>query len=110
MSDNSAKFEQIINSPINKSKAKQTYSFSKGNRFDEIRDRGSKTFTYEIPSMKNIRTTSMGFGNKIDFVLKHINKKTPFYDMPSEFNSNKPTSPAFSFGIGRKFYEKVFNC
>ena len=107
MSYNNTKFEQIINSPVNNSKAKQTFSFSKGNRFDEIRDKGSKTFTYELPTMKNGRTTGLGFGTKIDFVLKHINKKTPFYDMPSEFNTNKPTSPAFSFGIGRKYYEKV---
>jgi len=107
MSNADTKVEQIIASPINKSKAKQTYSFSKGLRFEEIKLQGSKTFSYELPTMKNRRSTSMGYGKKFDFIIKHINKKTPFYDLPSEFNHQKPTTPAFSFGIGRKFYDRV---
>ena len=107
MSDVDAKVERIIQSPVNRSKSKQTYSFSKSQRFDEIKLRGCKTFSYEIPTMKNRRSTSMGYGKKYDFILKHINHKTPFYDLPSEFNNKKPVNPAFSFGIGRKFYDKV---
>ena len=107
MSDPNIKVQQIIESPINKSRSKHTYSFSKGQRFDEFKNRGSKTFHYEAPNVKNRRSTSMGYGQKFDFILKHINKKTPFYDLPSEFNKTKPTTPAFSFGIGRQFYDKV---
>lgn len=107
MSNADTKVEKIIHSPINKSRSKQTYSFSKSQRFDEIKLQGSKTFSYELPEMKNRRSTSLGYGKKFDFILKHINKKTPFYDLPSEFNNKKPTTPAFSFGIGRKYYDRV---
>lgn len=107
MSNCDTKVENIIQSPVNKSKSKQTYSFPKGKRFGQYKFQGSKTFSYELPSMKNRRSTSMGYGKKFDFIIKHINKKTPFYDLPTEFNKKKPTSPAFSFGIGRKFYDRV---
>jgi hypothetical protein len=102
-----SKIEKIIYSPINNSKGKSTYSFSKGIRFDEIKLKGSKTFHYELPIVKNERSTSMGYGKKFDFIIKHINKRVPFYDIPSEFNSKKPKTPAFSFGIGREYYERV---
>jgi len=49
----------------------------------------------------------MGFGKKYDFILKNINKKAPFYEMPSEFDTKKPPNPAFTFGIARNYYEKV---
>ena len=107
MSDNDLKIQQLIASPINKSKSKHTYSFSKAQRFNDLKNRGSKTFHYETPEVKNRRSTSMGYGKKYDFIIKHINKQTPFYDLPSEFNKKKPKSPAFSFGIGRQFYDKV---
>lgn len=109
MSDHEVKVERIIHSPVNRSKSKHTYSFCKSQRFDEIKLKGSKTFSYELPSMRNRRSTSMGYGKKFDFILKHINKITPFYNMPSEFNKVKPVSPAFSFGIGRNYYDKVFS-
>jgi hypothetical protein len=107
MSNSYSKIEKIIHSPINTSKGKSTFSFSKGSRFDEIKLKGSKTLYYELPMMKNERYTSMGYGKKYDFVIKHINKRAPFYDLPSEFNLKKPTTPAFSFGIGREYYDKV---
>jgi len=107
MSEVESNHERIIKSPINNSKSKHLYSFSKSIRFDEIKSQGSKTFTYELPTLKNRRSTSMGYGKKYDFVIKHINKKTPFYDLPSDFNSKKPPTPAFSFGIARHFYDKV---
>jgi hypothetical protein len=105
--DPDTKVQQIIHSPINKSRSKHTYSFSKGQRFDDLKNRGSKTFHYDMPNVKGRRSTSMGYGKKFDFIIKHINKKTPFYDLPSEFSKKKPTTPAFSFGIGRQFYDKV---
>ena len=107
MSDISSNHERIVKSPINRSKSKHLYSFSKSIRFDEIKNKSSKTFSYELPVLKNRRSTSLGYGKKFDFVIKHINKKAPFYDIPSEFCTKKPPTPAFSFGIGRQFYDKV---
>lgn len=107
MSDISSNHERVVKSPINRSKSKHLYSFSKSIRFDDLKNQSSKTFTYELPTLKNRRSTSLGYGKKFDFIIKHINKKVPFYDIPSEFNPKKPPTPAFSFGIGRQFYDKV---
>lgn len=108
MSDISSNQERIVKSPLNRSKSKHFYSFSKSIRFDDMKSQSSKTFTYELPTVKSRRSTSLGYGKKFDFVIKHINKKAPFYDIPSDFNPKKPANPAFSFGIGRQFYDKVY--
>lgn len=108
MSEFSTNIERIINSPVNRSKSKHTYSFSKSMRFEEIKSPASKTFVYELPTLKSNRSTTMGYGKKFDFVIKHINKKVPFYEIPSDFNPKKPQTPAFSFGIAREFYDKVY--
>lgn len=102
-----SKVEQIVQNQINKSKSKHTYSFSKGQRFEGLKFQGSRTFHYDMPEVRNRRSTSFGCGKKFDMIIKHINKRTPYYDMPSEFNTSKPKSPAFSFGIGREYYDKV---
>lgn len=107
MSDLTSNVEKINKSPINRSKSKMIYSFSKSIRFEEIKSKGSKTFIYELPNVKNRRSTSLGYGKKLDFVIKHINKKAPYYDIPSDFNAKKPNSPAFSFGVARHFYDRV---
>lgn len=99
--------QRIIQSPINFSKTKETHTFKKGKRFFELKYQGSKTFSYNLPSMKNQRSTSMGFGKKQDFILKHINPNSPFYENPKEFNNKIHNSPLFSFGIARKYYDKV---
>ncbi len=107
MSEISSKHEKIFNSPINSSKSKYTYSFSKSMRFEELKSPSSKTFAYELPNLKSLRSTTMGYGNKYDFQIKHINQNAPFYDIPSDFNPKKPQTPAYSFGIARQFYDKV---
>ena len=107
MSEITNPHEKILNSPINRSKSKHTYSFSKSMRFEQLKSPPSKTFLYELPSVKNKRSTTMGYGKKFDFVIKHINKKVPFYDIPSDFNLKRPQTPAYSFGIARQFYDKV---
>jgi hypothetical protein len=101
------KVEKVIKSPINFSKSKNTFSFQKGKRFQDLKNNGSRNFTYEIPLIKNKKSASMGFGQKWDFIIKHINKEIPFYNIPSEFSKEKPSSPSYSFGIGRKYYDKV---
>lgn len=102
-----SKVEQIVQNQINKSKSKHSYSFSKGQRFEECKFQGSRTFHYDIPEIRDRRSASLGYGKKFEMILKHINKRVPFYDMPSEFCTSKPKSPAYSFGIGREFYSKV---
>jgi hypothetical protein len=50
----------------------------------------------------------MGKGNRTDFSRLNKNACQQFYDIPSSFNAKKPTGTAFSFGISRDFYKKVF--
>ncbi len=107
MSEILSNHDRTIKSPVNRSKSKQSFSFCKSTRFDEIKSKGCKTFSYELPMLKNLRCTSMGFGKKYNFIIKHINTNTPYYDLPSDFNTKKPTSPSFSFGIARHFYDRV---
>jgi hypothetical protein len=50
----------------------------------------------------------LGKGKKFDFAKLNTNKCAEFYEMPTDFNPKKPNAPAFSFGISRNYYEKVF--
>jgi len=51
----------------------------------------------------------LGIGKKVDLSKLNNNKCAEFYEIPSEFNTKKPNAPAFSFGISRNFYDKVYN-
>jgi len=68
----------------------------------------SQTFFYNIPSSRSNRATSLGKGKKYDFSKLSNNKCAQFYESTSDFNTKKPNTPAFSFGIARNYYEKVF--
>ena len=81
MSGEDTKVENIIHSPCNKSKSKHTFSFPKQERFEGITKKDcSKTFHYEIPEVRNRRSTSMGYGKKLlmhcESYCSHINQKT----------------------------------
>ncbi len=63
----------------------------------------------QLPSIKSTRFTTMGKGNRTDFSkLKRVNCEQ-FYNIPSDFNSKKPVGSAFSFGISREYYKKVYD-
>lgn len=101
------KGEIISKSPINCSTAKMMYSFSKADRFREKRS-PCETFYYQLPDVKSTRSASFGFGPKYDFTKNSKSIKAPYYQIPSDFNAKKPHSPAFTFGISREHYEKVY--
>ena len=56
---------------LNTSTSKQKYSFSKSPRFTQIEVNSSARngSFYDLPSIKNTRSTSFGFGNK-DFGMR----------------------------------------
>lgn len=68
----------------------------------------SESNFYELPPVRSMRYTTLGKGERTDFAK--INKKAceQFYDLPSFFNAKKPIGNAFSFGISRDYYKKVF--
>ena len=57
--------------------------------------------------MMSTRGASFGFGKKSDFTSNKKELKTSFNYNPTDFDTKKPKSPAYTFGISRQFYEKV---
>ena len=64
---------------INTSTSKEMYSFPTTKRFDPSIEDNSKFF-YDIPSSLNKRSTSFGFGNKVEFKDRYQNPGPGTYD------------------------------
>lgn len=62
----SASHSSIKNSALNNSISKMRYSFSKDSRFSEQRLSTDALF-YNLPDVKDLRTTNLGLGNKLTF-------------------------------------------
>lgn len=54
------------------------------------------------------RTTSLGKGDKYDFTRESKGKNAQFYNTQSDFDPKRPHTPAWSFGISRSYYDKVY--
>ncbi len=54
------------------------------------------------------RFTSLGKGEKYDFTREGRGKNATIYDLKSDFDTSKPHTPAWTFGISRSFYEKAY--
>jgi hypothetical protein len=54
------------------------------------------------------RTTSLGRGDKYDFTRENKGKNAQFYNLGSDFDKKSPHLPAWTFGISRDHYEKVY--
>ena len=100
--------EAISKSPINTSKSKMMYSFSKSTRFPKIDRRGYADALYLLPEIKSKRSTTFGLGNKYDFTKSQKGMNTQFYSNGSDFDKEHPHSPCFSFGVGRDKYSTVY--
>ena len=93
--------EPICNSPLNHSKSKFMYSFSKAQRFPAITSSTNGQFFYNLPSMRMTRSTSIGYGTKSDFTQGSKWKSPVFYNFKSDFDQKNPSSPQYTFGLGR---------
>jgi len=92
---------QICNSPLNASPSKMLYSFAKGNRFGPDEKQPCSQFCYDLPPLKNFRTTSLGIGKKSDFTQSSNNMPAPnAYDVKDFVVANK--KKGFSFGLSRE--------
>ncbi len=100
--------EAISKSPINTSKSKMMYSFSKSSRFPKQDRRGYADALYLLPEIKSKRSTTFGLGNKYDFTRTQKGINTQFYSNGSDFDKDHPHSPCFTFGVGRDKYSKVY--
>ena len=98
--------ESICNNLQNHSKAKQMYTFPKDTRFKEVKKTSSNSFFYNIPPMVSKRMASIGYGTKSDFT-KYTKSAAPYYQVKRLFDTNLPSMPSYSMGIGRSYYGKV---
>ncbi len=99
--------EAISNSPLNHSKTKQMFSFSKAERFPKIKTNCEGAF-YDLPEVRSKRFTTFGKGTKYDFTLLSKGKSQQIYNSKSDFDQDHPHSPRYTFGVGRDKYTKVF--
>lgn len=61
-----------------------------------------------MPSSIIKRGTTLGKGNKFDFMKEGKSKCSQFYNLGSDFDQKKAHSPRFTFGISRDHYNKVY--
>lgn len=98
--------EQIVNHLGNNSPTKYMYSFSKAPRFPILKKNGKSDIFYNIPSLKDLRSTSFGFGNKSDFTKN--GNGTEIISIKRYFDKGKEPGPKFTFGLSREKFRKVF--
>ena len=91
-----SKFSSIDNSP-----SKQKYSFPKAERFPKISIYGAMSF-YNLPSMKNARATSFGYGSRYNFCPKDSETTPSCYNFCYGVQSKQPYAPKYSFGVSRE--------
>ena len=82
------KLATIIPNPISTSSFKQLFSFGKEGRFGCSKHLVIDRF-YDIPTTKSKRSTSFGYGNKIDLSLKNRTPAPGDYTIKSEFEVSK---------------------
>ena len=91
---------------INTSTSKQMYRFGKEKRFMNYA-KPYDAFLYDLPSVKDNFTTSLGRGKKFDFFKNVLRGKTDnYYDIPREFDLSRKNTPQYSFGKGRDVCKK----
>ena len=100
---------RICNSQLNRSKAKFMYSFSKAERFPKIDNYSDKSqFFYNLPSMKEKRSTTLGYGSRYDITKDSNASKSVFYDFKRDFDPKNLRGPKFSFGVSRDHMHNIF--
>ena len=91
---------------INTSTSKQMYKFGKEKRFQNYA-KPYDAFFYNLPSVRDNFTTSLGKGKKYDFFKNVLRGKTHrYYDIPREFDLSRKNTPQYSFGKGRDICKK----
>lgn len=63
---------------------------------------------YNLPNVLSTRSTTFGYGTKYDFTKANKDKNAPYYEHQSDFDPKKYQHPAYTFGIARQYYEKVY--
>jgi hypothetical protein len=90
---------EICKHPLNNSVSKQQFSFPKQARFADYAPKQwcSQSF-YDLPSTKNVRTTSLGYGNKYDFTSGVAANPAPNNYNPNTTIADEVKNKHFTFG------------
>jgi len=92
---------QICNHPVNSSRAKMLWTFSKSPKDGAVRKSDCTKAFYDLPSVRASRTAGFGYGTKSDFTKTGTNNPPPnAYELNSEFK--KGAKKGFSFGLSRE--------
>jgi len=100
--------DAISKSPLNLSKSKQLYSFNRAPRFTDVRKKNTSDQMYDISMWKTNKSTSFGYGTKYDFTKENKDKSQPYYNISKDFDPKKSMAPAYSMGLGRSYFDKVY--
>ena len=87
---------------INTSTSKAMYAFPRAPRFHSL-SKDNSTFLYNLPDVANRNGTSIGYGQKTNFVPSTLGRSQNIYNIPREFdlNSGYNGSPKYTFGLSR---------
>lgn len=96
-------FLNTHNFPLNRSISKQLYSFSKANRFESTREPPCHKAFYDIKkgAFSN-RSTSFGYGNKLDLTNREPVPPVGKYELNSQFVYNRDKHRGYSFSKDSK--------
>ena len=101
-------YEQVNRSPSNNSPSKQLYSFPKSIRFGGSARNLTDAIGYDLPSTKSRRSAGFGFGQRMSVEKRYDGPPPGSYEVSTNF-FDKPNKQAYSFGISRESYSKVYN-
>ena len=107
---------QISHSPLNTSRSKQLFSFSKAPRFADCQKRLyfliNNIFScdnfYDIPSSRMKRATSFGYGNRCLISRNGVSPPPNQYKLPASFDTKTLAGLRYTFGTAREAYAKVY--
>lgn len=107
MSLTNQEYGDPVSSPLNNSRSKLTYSFSKATRFKAPAKSQCNVICYELPPTKSKRAPSFGYGSRHRIIRKEQSPPPGAYN-PTESLKRISKSKAFTFGISREAYKKVY--
>lgn len=99
--------DEINRSPLNTSPSKQLFSFAKSKRFIDPSSKINQNVAYDLPSTKSRRSASFGYGKRYNFGRNNGSPPPTSYNSHSQFKKT-PNTKAYSFGIAREAYSKVY--
>jgi len=99
--------DEINKSPLNTSPSKQLYSFPKTKRFIIPNSKNNPNIAYNLPSTRSRRSASFGYGKRYNFAKNNGSPSPTSYNSTSQFKKI-PGAKAFSFGVARGAYSKVY--